>query len=347
MNSRRRITINKLAEKAGVSKTAVSFAFNNPSRISKTTRERILRIADEYGYVPDPVARTLATRKVGSIGFLIPQSIPVAFKNPFLSQVLQGIGSVCQKEGFSLTVVPPLKGCILKGIRSAAVDGFVTFGLEAHLKIVELIRQRNIPLVVVDGKPSESIPSVNTDDLGGAKKIMEYVLSLGHRRIVILSLKSASKVDQENFSRVRDLRLKGYEDALESFGLKIDGRNVKAINCECSMAGGRKAAEKIFTLKKRPTAIVAMSDIIAIGVFEYCREHGIKIPEDISLAGFDNIPEASLITPALTTVSQSAFEKGLRAGEILIDLLHGRKTENFVEFKTDIIVRNSVAVSRP
>ena len=347
MNSRRRITINLLAEKAGVSKTAVSFAFNNPSRISKTTRERILRIADEYGYVPDPVARTLATRKVGSIGFLIPQSIPVAFKNPFLSQVLQGIGSVCQKEGFSLTVVPPLKGCILKGIRSAAVDGFVTFGLETHLKIVELIRQRNIPLVVVDGKRSKNIPSVNTDDLGGAEKIMEYVLSRGHRRIVILSLKSASKVDQENFSRVRDLRLKGYENALESFGLKIDGRNVKVINCECSMAGGRKAAEKIFPLKKLPTAVVAMSDIIAIGVFAYCREHGIEIPKDISLAGFDNIPEASLISPALTTVSQSAFEKGLKAGEILIDLLHGRKTDNFVEFNTDIIIRDSVAVNRP
>lgn len=344
MNSRRRITISRLAEKAGVSKTAVSFAFNNPSRISKTTRERILRIADEYGYVPDPVARTLATRKVGSIGFLIPQSIPVAFKNPFLSQVLQGIGSVCQKEGFSLTVVPPLKGCILKGIRSAAVDGFVTFGLEAHLKIVELIRQRNIPLVVVDGKPSKSIPSVNTDDLGGARKIMEYVLSRGHRRIVILSLKAASKVDQENFSRVRDLRLKGYKEALNAFGLKIDGRNVKVLNCECSMEGGRKAAQKIFSLKKHPTAVVAMSDIIAIGVFEHCREKGIKIPEDISLAGFDNIPEASLISPALTTVSQSAFEKGLRAGEILIDLLHGRKTENFVEFKTDIIVRDSIAM---
>ncbi len=338
-----RITINKIAEKSGVSKTAVSFAFNNPSRISKATREKILRIADEFGYIPDPVARTLTTRRVGSIGFLIPQSIPVAFKNPFLSQVLQGMGSVCQKEGFSLTIVPPLKGCILKGIRSAAVDGFVTFGLETHMKIVELIRQRNVPLVVVDGKPSESIPSINTDDRGGAKKIMEYVLSLGHRKITILSLKAASRVDQENFSRVRDLRLKGYEDALESFGLRIGSRMIRVINCECSMAGGSKAAEKIFSLKKYPTAVVAMSDIIALGVFSYCKENSIAVPEDISLAGFDNIPEASLVSPGLTTVSQSAFEKGLKAGRILIDLLHGKETDQCVEFDTDIIIRDSIA----
>ncbi len=345
----RRITINEIARKAGVSKTAVSFAFNNPERISKDTYERIMEIANELGYVPDPVARTLTTKKIGSIGFLIPHSIPVAFKNPFLSLMLQGVGSVCHKEGYSLTVVPPLKGCIFQGIRSAAVDGFVTFGLEAHLKIVELILQRNIPLVVVDGKPSEQIPSVNTNDMQGAMEIMEYVLKAGHRKIAILSLKPATSPgdedsERETFSRVRDLRLRGYKSALKKFGLSIDNYSIRVIESECSIEGGEVAARRLFNLKRRPTAIVAMSDIMAIGAFLYCKREGIRIPEDVSLAGFDDIPEASLISPGLTTVFQPAFEKGKTAGEILIRLLKNKKIDTCVEFDTKLVVRESVKV---
>ncbi len=341
----KRVTINQIAQRAGVSKTAVSFAFNSPERISRGTYERIMKIANELGYVPDPVARTLATKKVGSIGFLIPQSIPVAFKNPFLSLVLQGVGKVCQKEGFSLTIVPPLKGCIFQGIRSAAVDGFVTFGLEAHLRIVELILQRKIPLVVVDGKPSTEIPSVNTDDRNGAKKVMEHVLKAGHRRIGIISLKSGQSLekDQENFSRVRDLRIKGYSDALKKYRSEIGDRNVKLLECECSIEGGIRAAAKFFSRKKPPTAIVAMSDIMALGVLSYCRDNGIRVPDDISIAGFDDIPEASLVSPTLTTVAQPAFEKGRAAGELLIKLLKKKPVETSVEFDTRLMVRESVA----
>ena len=338
-----RVTINDIAKHAGVSKTAVSFAFNDPTRISRETYEKIMRIANELGYIPDPVARTLATKRSGTIGFLLPQAIPLALKNPFLSHMLQGIGSVCQHEGFSLTIVPPLKGCIFQGVRSAAVDGFVTLGLETSMKTVQLLRQRHIPFVTIDGEPSEEIPSINTDDMGGAYNIMKYILGLGHRRIAILSLKAAKKIDQEKFSRVRDKRLEGYREALHQFGLSLAPRKVKVIECECSMDGGKKAANKLFSLKKPPTAILTMSDIIALGVHSFCRESGIRIPAELSIAGFDDIPEASIVSPSLTTVSQPGFKKGEKAGEILINLLHDRKVERHVEFKTSIIIRESTA----
>ena len=102
-----RVTIRDIAERAGVSKAAVSFAFNDPARLAKQTRERILAVAEELGYSPDPIARTLTTKRIGSIGFLLPQGISVACKNPFLSQIIRGLGRTCQREGFSLTIVPP------------------------------------------------------------------------------------------------------------------------------------------------------------------------------------------------------------------------------------------------
>jgi DNA-binding LacI/PurR family transcriptional regulator len=215
----KRITIKDIAGRAGVSKTAVSFAFNDPSRVAPGTRRRILRIASQLGYIPDPVARTLTTKRLGTIGFLLAQPIPVAFKNPFLSQVFQGIGMACQQEGLSLTIVPPLKGCILQAVRSAAVDGFVTLGLETSMKTVELLQQRHIPFVTIDGEPAEQIPSINTDDQGGALAIMEHLLGLGHRRIAILAFPAARKIDRERFSRVRDMRMAGYRLALQRHGI--------------------------------------------------------------------------------------------------------------------------------
>lgn len=124
-----RVTIRDIAEKAGVSKTAVSFAFNNPERISTQTRSRIRQIAEELGYVPDPVARTLARRRIGSIGLLLPQSVAEVFRNPYMAELLQGIGAVCQREGLTVSLIPPVKGMISLAIRSAMVDALILVGI--------------------------------------------------------------------------------------------------------------------------------------------------------------------------------------------------------------------------
>lgn len=336
-----RVTIKDIAERAGVSKTAVSFAFNDPSRLAKETRDRILNIAAALGYSPDPVARTLTTKRIGSIGFLLPQGIPVAFKNPFLSQVIRGLGQVCQHEGLSLTIVPPLKGCIFQAIRSAAVDGFVTLGLETDMKAVLLLQQRHIPFVTIDGNPSDDVASVNTDDRIGAYRIMGHILHLGHRRIGIFSLEAAKKIDHAGFSLVRDKRLEGYTQALEEAGMSLQDARIQAVSCECSLEGGRKAARSLLAQPVPPTAIVAMSDIIALGAHSLYRDRGIQIPNQVSLAGFDDIPESALVTPALSTVSQQGLEKGKKAGEILCSLIHKRSYQSHVVFEPRLVIRES------
>src|SRR3972149_3525947 len=164
-----KVNIKDIAEKAKVSTTAVSFAFNNPTRLSESTVKRILNIAHEMGYAPNPLARNLSTGKTGAIGLLVPQPIPEIIRNPFMPEFIEGIGEVCTHMGLSLMLVPPLKGSMERAIVNAAVDGFLTLGLEESKSTMVVLRQRGVPFVTVDSDPIEGVPAINIDDEGGAK----------------------------------------------------------------------------------------------------------------------------------------------------------------------------------
>ncbi|MFA7566255.1 MAG: LacI family DNA-binding transcriptional regulator, partial [Alkalispirochaeta sp.] len=138
-----RVTIKDIARISGYSKTSVSFAFNDPGRISEKARKRILAVADSLDYIPDPMARNLSLQRHSSIGLLLPEVIPQAFRNSHLSEIVRGIGAVCEKHGYSLTLIPPLRESVLEGVRSAAVDGLITIGLEPGMETVSLIKRRH------------------------------------------------------------------------------------------------------------------------------------------------------------------------------------------------------------
>ncbi len=159
-----RINIKDIAERAGVSKTTVSFAFNNPERLPEARVKQILQIAAEMGYTPDPVARTLSTGKTGTIGILVPQPIPEIIRNPFMPEFLEGVGEICTEASLSLMIVPPIKGSMQRAISNAAVDGFLTLGLEEHKDTMMVLRQRGVPYVTVDSDPIEGVPAVNVVD---------------------------------------------------------------------------------------------------------------------------------------------------------------------------------------
>ena len=338
-----RVTINDIAKASGFSKTSVSFAFNDPSRISLETRDKILRIADELGYVPDPVARNLSLKKIGTIGFLVPQTIPEAFANPYMSQILLGIGHACQMHEYSLTVVPPIRRSIFDGVRNAAVDGFITMGLHPEMKVVQLIRQRHIPFVTIDGRPSEEVPSVNVDDEEAAYGQMKYILDCGHRAIAVLCLEIPIGSEEGQFGGASEWRFNGYRRALEEAGLSFDSPEISLRYCQTSMESGAEAIEDIFEEKKpRPTAIVAMSDIVAIGAMKYVESKGVRIPHDLSIVGFDDIPEATMIVPNLSTVHQPGFKKGKKAGEMLFSLLAGNRTDFRIEYHCRLMLRDTV-----
>ncbi|MDA3809392.1 MAG: LacI family DNA-binding transcriptional regulator [Spirochaetaceae bacterium] len=338
-------TINDIAKLAGVSKTTVSFALNNPGRVGAETLANIRKICKELNYSPDPIARTLTTKKTGNIGFLLPGITPEGFKNPHLFQILQGMRIACLSDDYSLTVISPSRGNLLKTMQKLAVDGFVIHGMIHQMEIFDYLRTRNIPVVSLDGGVLEPIPRVTTDDEVGAYNVMQLVLSYGHKNIVILGFKDADDHKEEFASSAGYRRLQGYKRALSEKNIGSHSPGISVfISEECSLDGGYTAMEQIWKSSKRPTAIVAMSDILAMGVYSFCQDHSLSIPENLSVVGFDDIMEVSLIRPPLTTISQPAVKKGEKAVELLIEIIKGSKNPASVELKTELIKRQSVAI---
>lgn len=337
-----RPNIKDIADRAGVSKTAVSFAFNKPERLSQATLQHIMKIAEELGYTPDPLARSMTTRKTGAIGLLLPQPIPEIIRNPSIPEFIEGIGEVCTEAGLSLLLVPPLKGSIQRAIVNAAVDGILTLGLEEHKATMVVLRQRGVPYVTVDSDPISGAPAVNIDDELGACNVMRTVLQAGHRRISILAIRSGKLGHYQEYAGTLRHRVDGYLEALSEYGLTIDGRNVHLVECPSTEKGGEAGFQAIWKRKRHPTAIVAMSDIIAIGAMKAAQAEGIRVPEELSIAGFDDIPLAGLIRPALTTVAQPMNRKGRLAAELLIQTINGTAEPVHHLLPTELVIRESV-----
>lgn len=337
-----KVTIKDIAEKAGVSTTAVSFAFNDPSRLAQETVERILQTADELGYAPDPVARSMSTGRIGTIGILVPSAFPDIIPNPFLTEFMEGVGEVCTKADLSLVIVPPREGSIRRAIVNAAVDGFVTLGVAPFKAVMIALSKRGVPFVMVDTDPVEGVPAVNIDDEKGAYAAMRHVLDAGHRRIAILGIRSGIHGRHEEYVGTLRRRMDGYIKALNEFDLDLDDPHVNLIECDCTPQGGRAAFKRIWKAKVRPTAIVTMGDIIAIGASEAARQAGVRLPEGLSAVGFDDVPLAAWVNPALTTVSQPIKRKGKLAAEMLVKLIEGELEPSHHVLKTRLVVRASV-----
>jgi alanine racemase len=338
----KKVGINDIAQKAGVSKTTVSFAFNNPERLPAQTVKRIIEVAEELGYSPDPVARSMSTGHTGTIGVLIPQSIPDVIRNPFFPEFIEGIGEICTREGLSLMIVPPLKGSMKRAIENAAVDGFITLGLEEYKATMVVLRQRGVPFVTVDSDPIEGIPAVNIDDESGARAAMRYVLEQGHRDITILAIRSGKEGHYEEYHGTLHFRMNGYLQALADFGLTIDRHHIRLVEGVCTEEGGQESFKAIWKGRARPTAIVTMSDIMAIGILNSARESGVP-QTDLSVVGFDDIPMASFVNPALTTVAQPRCRKGSLAAELLLSYINGQVDATHHVLPTELVLRKSVS----
>ncbi|HWQ14229.1 MAG TPA: LacI family DNA-binding transcriptional regulator [Roseiflexaceae bacterium] len=341
----RKVTITQIAKEAGVSKTAVSFAFNDPAQLAPATVSHIREVAERLGYSPDPIARSMTTRRTNALGLLLPQDLATAMCNPFYAEFIRGVGGVCGRVGMTLMLVPPLWGSMLKAIPHATVDGFIVVGLEVDRGEVQQLRRRHVPFVMVDGEAPADVSSVNVDDCGGARAAMEHVLSYGHCRIAVLELESWH-TRQEQFTGTLAARLEGYRAALAAHGRTLDDPDIRLVEAASSHEGGRVAFHQLWQPGWRPTAVVAMSDIAAIGVLEAARDAGLAVPGDLSIVGFDDLPEARYVRPALTTVHQPVAEKARLAAEALVVALSDAAHVTHYLLPTELVVRESVARPR-
>jgi DNA-binding LacI/PurR family transcriptional regulator len=337
----RRVTIADVAEAAGVSKTAVSFAFNNPTRLNVDTATRIIEIADSLGYRPDPVARMLTQRRTGTIGLVVPQALASIFSNPFFGMFSAGVAAVAEDAGYGLHFISPLHGSLSRAIARATVDGVVAIGLAAdHPEIAE-IRRAGLPMTTVDSDPFDKLPSVDVDDEGGAHAAAAHLAELGHRDVLVIAIERAEHAPKGAEDTVAR-RLRGYRAALAA--VEVEVRDEDVVVSPATYAGGVAAITQAWGTGRRPTAILAMSDAIAIGAIRGLRDRGLSIPADVSVVGFDDIELAETTDPPLTTVHQPIRGKGEEAARLLLSVLAGREEPaGHRRLATRLIVRASTA----
>jgi DNA-binding LacI/PurR family transcriptional regulator len=338
-----------VAREAGVSKTAVSFAFNSPDRLAPETAERIRDIAQQLGYTPHPVARMLTQRQTRTVGVLTPQALSAVFSNPFFGTFSAGVAGIAEEHGYGLHFISPLHGSLVGAMTRATVDGVVAIGLAEGHPEVEAIRRAGLPLVLVDSLAIPEHGSIEVDDEGGAREAAAYLAGLGHRDVLILGVEPAMQGTSDS-NGVTARRLRGYRQALRAVGAEIPDDRV--VMGPASIEGGFAATYHAMEDGHRPTAILAMSDAMAIGAMRALRDLGLDVPGDVSVVGFDDIDLAAHVDPPLTTVHQPMRRKGEEAARALLAAIerrgHGRPEHRRLE--TRLVIRGStgpVPMGRP
>lgn len=329
-----------VAREAGVSKTAVSFAFNAPDRLAPATATRILEVAEQLGYTPHPVARMLTQRQTMTIGVLTPQALSVVFSNPFFGAFTEGVALAAEEFGYGLHFISPLHGSLARAMSRATVDGVVAIGLSHTHPEVEHIRRAGVPIVLVDSSALPEHGSVEVDDVGGARAAADYIIGLGHRDVLVLAVEPPAPGGADP-DGVTARRLRGYREAFTRIGLEIPDERVLA--GPASIDGGVAVTNRAWEGGLRPTAILSMSDAMAIGAMRALRDMRLHVPGDVSVVGFDDIDLAPHVDPPLTTVHQPVRRKGEEAVRLLLSVVQRRdlaKPEHR-QLETRLIVRAS------
>jgi DNA-binding LacI/PurR family transcriptional regulator len=347
----RRVRIADVAKEAGVSKTAVSFAFNSPERLNHATAARIRRIAEELGYRPHPVSRMVTAKRTMTIGLLTPQVLSVVFANPFYAELCAGVASTTDQAGYGLLFVSPLQGSLIRAIARASVDGFVAVGLSEDHPEVEQIRRASLPMVLVDGGALPEHGLVESNDEVGARAAARYLAGLGHRDFIVVGVEPPNMPGLVEYSAgptetVASRRLTGYRQGLELSGIRL--RDDQIVVGPATFDGGVAAFRGIWEDGLRPTAVLAMSDVMAIGVMWAIREAGLEVPRDISIVGFDDLDVAPHSNPPLTTVHQPVRAKGEEAARLLLRMIAHPDNERpeHKTLDTRLIIRGSTGPAR-
>jgi DNA-binding LacI/PurR family transcriptional regulator len=297
----------------------------------------------------------LTQRHTMTLGVLTPQALAIIFSNPFFALFSEGVAHAAEDLGYELHFISPLQGSLALAVGRSTVDGVVAIGLSADHPEVEQIRGAGLPMVLVDSDDLPEHSSVVVDDEAGARTAAEHLLELGHRDVAVLAVEApeqsredAAPVPTRETSHpdgVTARRLRGYRTAFEAAGASIPADRV--VSARASIEGGASAFHRAWALGLRPTAVLAMSDAMAIGAMTAARELGLRIPEDLSVVGFDDIDLAAHVDPALTTVHQPIRQKGADAVRLLLAEVEQRDAKpEHLRLDTRLVVRGSTARRR-
>jgi LacI family transcriptional regulator len=330
--NKRSVTIQDVAKAAGVSVTTVSRVLNDRADVAPDTYDRVKEVILEMGYTSSLAARSMRSLKMDVIGLIMPD-----VQEPFPVQVMKGVNRAIEKLDYDLLIYTSgnirkhydddREGHYVALLNNSIIDGvIVVTPASRHF-------MTNSPVVAVDPHyENTEYPAVISTNWDGAMAAMSYLISLGHRRIGYIG----GRPDLQSANR----RLLAYRDSLERAGIALDADLI--VEGDFTAETGLACARTLLGLPERPTAIFAANDRMALSVYQAAQEAGLRIPQDLSVIGFDNIPEAALADPGLTTVDQSIEEMGFIATQMLIKLIEGVKLDsNLYKTSTRLVVRRS------
>jgi len=339
MGQRRpRATSADVAARAGVSRTTVSFVLNSRAGVTipDETRRRVELAARELGYQPHGAARALAGGSSNTIGLVLRQSPEQVSVDALLAETLWGIGSEAHGGGFRVLVEPlsPDDGHYSDLVRSQRVDGLIVSGPRTDDEELAALVDDGFPIIIQGSLPDLPATSVDVDNRAGARTAVEHLVSLGHRRIGCVTNAPLA------YTAAAD-RLGGYRDAMEAAGLRFQPELV--VEGAFDAASGCTAMLELLARAPDLTAVFVASDIVAFGALRALRESGRRVPADVSVVGFDDIPLARHFDPPLTTIRLPARALGAAAGRALLERLAGRLGIERRLLPTELVVRDSTA----
>jgi DNA-binding LacI/PurR family transcriptional regulator len=339
-----RVTLQTIADALGVSRTTVSNAYNRPDQLAPELRRKVLEIATELGYAgPDPAARRLRSGRRGAIGLMFSERLSYAFTDPGAVGFLQGLTEATEAKGYELLLLPGMRGEEQEevSVRDAVVGAFCLYCMPDSHPAVAAAMARRLPVVIVDEPRSAGSFFVGIDDHDGARMAAAHVKALGHEHVAIITdrlvddhyegLADVDRIARSNCKVARE-RVAGYIAGLDG-PAPVPIYDAMA-NFEEPAA---RAARALLALEPRPTALLCATDVLAFGAMRATRELGFDVPGDVSMTGFDDVPQAAVAD--LTTVRQPLVQKGREAGRLLME----QNTEREVVLPLELVTRGSTA----
>jgi LacI family transcriptional regulator len=328
-------TIRDVAQRSGVSSMTVSRVINRSDRVSPETRRRVEQAISELGYVPSRLARGLSRQRTGTLAVIVPD-----VANPFFTLAVRGAEDVARRGGYRVLLCDTradlgIEREVIEEMLAHRVDGIVIAPVsdrsKSHLK---RLARFGVPFVLID----RTVPGIDSDvvlgdSTGGARRLVEHLISLGHRRIALI-------VESDEVSTARDRR-QGYEAALAAAGIPRDPALVTVSTVD--PAGGLEGMGRLLALEERPTAVFTVNNLVALGAIEAVRGAGLEVPRDVALVCFDDIEYASRLYPFLTVMEQPAETFGTLGTQLLVERIDGRAParSRLVVLPAEFVVRRS------
>jgi LacI family transcriptional regulator len=334
------VTIRDVARLSGVSPMTVSRVINESAQVSPDTRRRVEQAISELGYVPSRLARGLSRQRTRTLALIVPD-----VANPFFTLIVRGAEDFARRADYRVILCDTradvnLERDVIEEMIAHRVEGIVIAPVSDRSKVhLRRLAKFGVPFVLIDRTVAGvDADAVLGDSVGGARQLVEHLISLGHRRIGFI-------VESDEVSTARDRR-RGYEAALAAAGLQLDPALVA--DATVDPRGGFDGMQRLLALEERPTAVFTVNNLVALGAIEAVREAGLEVPDDIALVCFDDIEYASRLHPFLTVMEQPAETFGTLGTQLLLERIDGRGSERrrVVVLPAEFVVRKSCGASR-